>query len=217
MKAAYVSSPGGANLQTSTGASSALRAQIEQGARADVFLSADTANPQALVEAGSVDGAMVTFATNHLTIIVPKGNPGGVTSALDLGRAGLRVIAAGEDVPITKYATQAIGKLAALPGCSADFAAAYASNIRSREDNVGAVASKISLGEGDAAIVYVSDAQAADVDTVAIPAEGDVLATYGGVVLKISSNTAAAHAFLDWVRGTNGQQILAKHGFSPAP
>lgn len=204
-------------VMISTGSSAALRAQIEQGARADIFLSADTSNPAALLDEGLVDGSLVAFATNHLAIVVPKGNPAGISSPADLARPNVRIIAAGPDVPITKYAGQVVTKLAALPGYPAEFAASYESNIVSREDNVGAVVAKIALGEGDAAIVYVSDAKAADVVSVSLPVEADVTATYSGVVLKNAAGPRAAHAFLDWVRGTNGQQVLAKFGFSPAP
>ena len=218
IKTGFVGSYGVAVVVTiSTGSSAALRAQIEQGARADVFLSADTSNPAALLDAGLVDGSIMPFATNHVAIVVPKGNTAAVSSPADLARTGLRIIAAGPDVPITKYADQVVAKLAALSGYPPDFAARYAANIVSREDNVGAVLAKIALGEGDAAIVYVTDAQAASVDTVELPADANVTATYSGVVLKDAAGPHAAHAFLDWVRGPNGQQVLAKFGFSPVP
>jgi molybdate transport system substrate-binding protein len=217
VKTAYEAAHPGTTITISTGSSSALRTQIEQGAPADVFLSADTANPQALVDAGSTDGAAVAFATNKLTIIVPDGNPAGITTAADLARAGVRVIAAGDEVPITKYAGQCVTKLAALPGYPADFEALYAANVASREDNVGAVTSKIKLGEGDAAIVYVTDARSAQLTTVDIPADANVVATYAGVVLKRTTSATAAHALLDWVRGADGQAILSGLGFSPAP
>ena len=202
---------------TSTASSAALRTQIEQGARADVFLSADTDNPQALGNAGLVDGGMQVFATNHLTIVVPSDNPAGITSPVDLARDGVRIIAAGEDVPITKYAEQALANLASQPGYPPDFAAAYETNIVSREDNVGAVTSKIALGEGDAAIVYVTDAKNGGLQQIEIPGAANVTATYGGVVLRDAAGPKAAHAFLDRVSGPYGQAILAKYGFAPAP
>ncbi len=207
----------GVSVTISTGSSAALRTQIEQGAPADVFLSADTSNPAALLDAGLVDGTMVTFATNHLAIVVQKGNPAAISAPADLGRANVRIIAAGLEVPITKYADQVVTKLADLPGYPAGFAAAYAANIVSREDNVGAVIAKIALGEGDAAIVYVSDAKAANVDTIELPEDANVTATYAGVVLREATGPHAAHAFLDWVRSPSGQQIMAAFGFSPAP
>jgi molybdate transport system substrate-binding protein len=204
------------SLAVSTGSSTMLRMQIEQGAAADLFLSADASNPQALVDEGMADGAAEPFASNMLTIAVPDGNPASITSAADLAKDGIRVVAAGADVPITKYTEQAVGKLAALPGYPTDFAAAYAANIVSREDNVGAVTSKIDLGEGDAAIVYVTDAKNAGLETVDIPLEANVVASYNGVVLNGSTNKAAAHALLDWIQGPAGQKILTDVGFSPA-
>ena len=83
------------------------------------------------------------FATNSLVIVVPTGNPAGIAGPADLARSGVRVVAAGPDVPITKYASQLIAKLAALPGYPADFAAAVAANTVSEEDNVKNVLAKI--------------------------------------------------------------------------
>jgi molybdate transport system substrate-binding protein len=181
-----------------------------------VFLSADVTNPQALAGASLVDGTPVDFAGNLLTVVVPTANPAGIATPADLARTGVKIIAAGKDVPITRYATQAIGLLAKAPGFPQDFAASYAANIVSREDNVKALIAKIELGEGDAGIVYVTDAKASTrVTTVPIPAEGNVPATYAGVVLRASAHAAAAHAFLDWVAGTDGQKILATFGFLP--
>jgi molybdate transport system substrate-binding protein len=217
IKTVYEDAHRDVKLTISTGSSAALRAQIEQGGPAHVFLSADTESPQALVNAGLADGRATAFATNELTIVVPLGNPAGVTSPADLARRGVRVIAAGKDVPITAYATQVVGKLAALPGYPAGFGGAYENNIVSREDNVGAVVSKIQLGEGDAGFAYVTDALSATVDQVEIPAEANVVAAYYGVVLRRGGVEVVAHALLDWIVGPSGQQILAAHGFSPAP
>jgi molybdate transport system substrate-binding protein len=204
-------------LTISAGSSAALRTQIEQGGPATLFLSADTANPQALVDAGLTDGPARPFATNLLTIIVPAGNPAGITSPADLARPGMRIIAAGDDVPITRYATQVVEKLAALPGYAVGFAATYGGNIVSREDNVGAVVSKIQLGEGDAAMVYVTDAQSDTVDQVEIPVQANVVATYAGVVVRREGLEDQSRQLLDWIRSPTGQQILAARGFAPAP
>ena len=91
---------------------------------------------------------------------MPTANPAGITTPADLAKPGVKVIAAGDEVPITKYATQLVENLAKAAGYPADFAAAYAANIASKEDNVKAVVAKIELGEGDAGIVYVTDAKA---------------------------------------------------------
>jgi molybdate transport system substrate-binding protein len=215
-RTAYEADVPGTAIVLSTDSSSALRTQIEQGAPADVFLSADTANPEALVTAGLTDGPAVDFAGNALTVITPADDPGGIDSPEDLARSGVKVVAAGEEVPITRYATQAVDNLAALPGYPSGFAAAYAANIVSREDNVRQVVAKIELGEGDAAIVYVTDARASTgVDAIEIPDEANVPATYAAVVVKASPRLVEARSFLDWFVGEDGQAILAEFGFLP--
>ena len=215
---AYEAAVPGSTLTISTDSSAALETQIEQGAPADVFLAADTANPKKLVDGGFAAGDAVVFAANELTVIVPKGNPAGIGSPADLSRDGVSVIAAGDDVPITTYATQLLANLARQPGYPPDFEAAYAANVVSKEDNVKAVVAKIALGEGDAGIVYVTDAKAsADVETVDVPDAANVRASYAGVVVKASRDVEAARAFLTWVAGPAGQAILGEAGFLPPP
>jgi molybdate transport system substrate-binding protein len=214
--ATYAGAQPDVTVTVSTDSSATLRTQIEQGAPADVFLSADTKNPQTLVDGGLTTGAASPFASNTLTVIVPTANPAGITSPMDLGLPGVKIIAAGDDVPITRYATEAVGKLAGLEGYPTDFAAAYAANVVSREDNVGAIVAKIELGEGDAGIVYATDATAVDaVARITIPEAGNAVTTYAGVILKPSRHVDAAQAFLDWLIGAGGQAILARHGFLP--
>ncbi len=159
VKAAYEAAHPGVTLTISTDSSAALETQIEQGAPADVFLSADTTNPQKLVDKGLASGEPVPFAENLLTVIVPAGNPGKIASPADLARNGVKVIAAGDSVPITKYAKQLVDNLAKQSGYPTDFAAGYTGNVASKEDNVAAVVAKVALGEGDAAIVYQTDAK----------------------------------------------------------
>jgi molybdate transport system substrate-binding protein len=214
VKRAYEARSPGIALTLSTDSSAALEIQIEQGAPADVFLSADAANPIKLFDAGLTDGEPVTFAGNKLTIVVPSGNPAGVTKPSDLARPGIKVIAAGDAVPITTYANQVVANLAREVDYPADFVEAYSANVVSKEDNVKAVIAKIELGEGDAGIVYVTDAVASDrVTTIALPDAANVPATYDGVVVKASGNRVAARAFLDWLTGPDGQAILTGFGF----
>jgi molybdate transport system substrate-binding protein len=215
-KAAYEAANPGTTITISTDSSSALETQIEQGAPADVFLSADTKNPQALIDKGLAGGAAVKFAGNVLTIVVPTANPAGIATPADLAKPGVKVIAAGDTVPITKYATQLVANLAKVAGYPADFVGGYTANVVSKEDNVKALIAKIELGEGDAGIVYVTDAKASTkVKTIDVPDSANVPATYAGVVVKASKNAAAAHAFLDWFAGPDGQAILAGFGFLP--
>jgi molybdate transport system substrate-binding protein len=158
---------------------------------------------------------VTSFAGNLLTVIVPSENRAAIASPKDLANRGMKVVAAGDSVPIAKYASQLVANLARMPGYPADFAARYAANVVSKEDNVAAVVSKIELGEGDAAIVYVTDARASTrVRTIDVPAEANVAATYGGVVVKASAHQSAAVQFLEWLAGTDGQAILATFGFT---
>jgi molybdate transport system substrate-binding protein len=215
VKAVYEAAVPGTGLTISTDSSAALETKIEQGAPADVFLSADTANPQKLVDKGLADGKAVVFATNRLVVIVPSSNPAAIASPADLARPGIKVIAAGDSVPIAKYATQLVANLAKQPGYPADFVARYTTNIASKEDNAKAEVAKIELGEGDAAIVYATDARASTrVATIAVPDAANVPARYAGVVVRRPADAAAA-AFLAWFAGPDGQAILGSFGFLP--
>lgn len=217
-KAAYERANPGTTLKIATDSSTALRTQIEQGAPADLFLSADAANPQALADAGLADGAPVDFAGNLLTIAVPIDNPAGIARPSDLARQGVRIVAAGQEVPITKYAAKVIERLAARPGYPADFGNRYADNVVSREDNVKAVVAKLELGEADAGIVYVTDARASTrLSTIQFPSDSNVPATYAGAVIKASAHRSEATAFLRWLVGPEGQAMLAAFGFSAPP
>lgn len=218
LSTAYEATVAGTDITIATDSSAALAAQIEQGAPADVFLSADTANPQKLVDRGLVGGSIVAFATNALTIAVPLDDPAGIATPADLGRAGVKVVAAGDDVPISRYVRQVIDDLAGQPGYPADLAERYRANVVSREDNVTAIVAKLELGEADAGIVYVTDARSSTrVREVSIPVEANVVATYGGIVVKTTDHQAAAGAFLDWLTQSEGQAILADFAFLPPP
>ncbi len=215
VKSVYEAAVPGTGLTISTDSSAALETKIEQGAPADVFLSADTTNPQKLVDAGLADGEAVVFATNRLVVIVPTSNPAAITSPADLARPGIKVIAAGDSVPIAKYAAQLVANLAREQGYPAGFVASYTTNIVSKEDNAKAEVAKVELGEGDAAIVYATDARASRrVATIEVPESANVLARYAGVVVRRPANAAAA-TFLAWFTGPDGQAILGSFGFLP--
>jgi molybdate transport system substrate-binding protein len=216
LTAAWTADHPDVGLTFATGSSAALRVQIEQGAPADAFLSADLANAQTLVDAGLADGPVVDFAGNSLALVVPPGNPAGIHAPADLARPGVCIIAAGPNVPITVYAERVVALLAALPGYGTGFTNRYEANVCSREDNVAAVVGKIQLGEGDAAIVYVTDAMAATgLTTIPIPATANVAALYGAVVVHASPNADRARDFLAWLTGTQGQALLGRAGFGP--
>jgi molybdate transport system substrate-binding protein len=216
-KAEYAKVDSTVTLVISTDSSAALATKIEQGAPTDVFLSADTTNPANLIARGFAKDPARTFASNQLTVIVPTDNPGGLVSPLDLIKPGVKVIAAGPSVPITKYAGQVIDNIAKVDGY-ADFASRYAANVVSEEENVAAVVTKIVLGQGDAAIVYVTDAATSTgVKSIDVLADWNVRARYAGVVVKASRNAQAAEAFIDWLTSADGQSVLISFGFLPPP
>jgi molybdate transport system substrate-binding protein len=183
--------------------SQALATQIQQGAPADVFASADTTNMDKVADLVS-DPAV--FTGNELRIIVGKGNPKGVTGLADLAKPDLKVVLAAPEVPAGKYARQVLDaqKVTVEPV--------------SLEDNVKAVVTKVALGEADAGIVYVTDVTAGGdtVEGVTIPGDRNVPATYPIAVVKASTHQAQARAFVDHVRGEQGQQVLKSFGFLPA-
>jgi molybdate transport system substrate-binding protein len=204
----------GVRLVLVTDSSTTLRTQLELGARADVYLSADAANPEALAAAGLLDGVVVRFAGTRLAVVVPLENPGRLASPFDLAGSGVSIVAAGDGVPITAYAAELVTRLAALPGAPPGFAAAYEANVVTRDDNAAAVLARIELGEGDAAIAYEVDATGSDdVVTLPVPDGTNVTAVYAGAVLAAAADRDAAHAFLDWLAGMDGQAILASFGF----
>jgi molybdate transport system substrate-binding protein len=196
--------------------SAALRAKIEQGARVDVFASADTKNPDALVAAGLATGPTVVFASSELAVIVPADNPAGLVDPYGLAEPGVKVIAAGEKVPISAYATKLLENLEAYKGAQADLIPSYQRNVVSREDNVKGIVAKVELGEGDGGIVYATDARAAGdkVETLPIPPGTNVRVAYGAVIPADAPAPDAATAFLVWLLGPDAQAILTSHGFA---
>jgi molybdate transport system substrate-binding protein len=212
--AAYTESSG-VTVVLSFDASSALRAQIQEGAPADVFASADLANADALVDAGLTHGESQVFAGNTLAVVVPRENRAGVDSWQALASPNLRILAAGPGVPITRYADELVDNLARREDAPAGFARAYADNVVSREDNVRAVLSKVELGEGDAAIVYETDAASSDaISELSLPEETEVVAEYAVVDL---SGADAAGDFMRWLLDDQARSILAGFGFRPPP
>ena len=195
----------GTKVTLSFGASSTLATQVVQGAPADVFASADQANIAKVTDPGLAAGPATVFATNRLAVIVARGNPKGITGLADLARGDLIVVLAAPEVPVGKYGRQALDK------------AKVAVTPKSLEADVKAVVSKVTLGEADAGIVYITDVKAAGNKAagVAIPDDVNVLATYPAVVTKAAKNRTAAAAFLAFLGGTDGRKILADAGFGP--
>ena len=208
----------GLTVQVSFASSTALRTQIEQGAAADIFLSADTANPDALLGAGLANGPAIVFARTSLAIVVPLDDRAGIVAPVDLARPGIRVIAAGDGVPITMYAAALLDGLELQAGYPPGFSEAVLANVVTREADVRAVLTKVELGEGDAGIVYATDALvSAKVRSIPIPPGANVVVSYAGVVLAAAPHPGSADAFLAWLAGPDGQAVLAEFGFEAAP
>jgi molybdate transport system substrate-binding protein len=200
----YTSANGGTKVSFSFAGSQALATQIQQSAPADVFASADLADMDKVED---LVGTPKSFASNLLAIVVEKGNPKGVKGLDDLGDGGLKVVLAAEEVPAGKYAKQLLDK------------AGVSVTPVSREDNVKAVVTKVSLGEADAGIVYVTDVSAGGdkVEGVDIPETENVTATYPIATVKASTAQDKAQAFMDLVLSAQGQQVLERFGFLPPP
>jgi molybdate transport system substrate-binding protein len=170
-----------------------------------VFASADQDNLQKTIDAGTVTPPPVVFAKNRLQIAVEKGNPKKIKSLSDLQKSGLVVVLCADQVPCGKYAAQSL----AMAGVTI--------NPSSKEENAKATLSKVSIGEADASIVYVTDVKASKGTTsgVKIPDKVNVIATYPIGVVKASQNATAAKAWVKYVSSKEGQTTLRKFGFLP--
>lgn len=207
----------GATVAFNFGGSQNLRTQLDQGAVADVFASANQKEMDGAVTAGLVvSGAAHVFLTNQLIVILPKDNPGRVEKLDDLARPGLKLVLAAEDVPVGSYARQVLEKLEAQFG--AEFKDKTLANVVSNEDNVKQIVAKVQLGEAEAGIVYGSDAVAAPaLQVIAIPPEFNVIAQYPIAALARAPHPDLARAFVDYVLSSVGQTALKKWGFTPLP
>lgn len=184
--------------------SSNLALQLQQGAAADVLATADE---RTMGEAADFVETPQVFATNRLAIAVAPGDPLGIAGLADLTRTDLKVVLAAPEVPVGKYALEALD------------AEGITVEPVSYEATVKAVATKVALGEADAGIVYVTDVTAAggDVDGVTIPDEQNLIATYPIAVVSASEVPDQAQAFVDFVLSAEGQRIMQSYGFQPPP
>ena len=213
LKPAFQTAHPGVQVEFNFGASSELRTQIEQGAPADVFASADTKNMEALATGGLV-GTLQIFARNRLALVTPAANPGKLEQPQDLAKPGLRLVTTDPAVPIGRYTQQVLAQLGEQPGYPREFAALVNKNVASRERNVGAVLSKVELGEADAGFVYETDARGSDkVKSIPLPPAANVMAEYPIAVVKASKQSADAEAFLQFVLSPQGQDVLKRSGF----
>lgn len=185
--------------------SSALRAQIVEGAPVDVFASADPSHTDRLAAADMLAGNGRIFATNRMRIAVPPGNPAGVKGLADLGREDLVVGLCAPTVPCGDLARRMLDDAGVVPAADTD------------EPDVRALLTKVELGELDVAVVYETDVTGAAgrVEGVDVPAELNARAEYAIAVVADAPNRAGALAFVGFVLSPEGQAILGRHGFTP--
>jgi len=194
-----------------------LRTQLEQGALADVFASADHKNMDLLVAEHLVDvGALQDFTNNSLIVILPSNNPGKVMTLADLASLKLKLVLADASVPAGDYARQVLAKMSQDSVYGLDFSTKVLANVVSNETDVKQVVTKVELGEADAGIVYASDAAAAPaLLTLDIPANFNVIANYPIAILNNAPEPGLAEAFIKYVTSAAGQTVLTKWGFNP--
>lgn len=192
-----------------------LRTQIEHGAPADVFASADLRHMDELLRAGRVTDPAL-FARNEPVIVVAKEKVSTIRSLTDLPSAGKIVIGVPE-VPIGAYSLQILDR--ATPKLGADLRARVEARVVSRELNVKQVLAKVILGEADAGIVYRTDAATAGdrVGIALIPRDINVIAEYPIAVLTEAQHPTPAEAWVKLVLSPAGQEVLRKSGFVPGP
>jgi molybdate transport system substrate-binding protein len=195
--------------------SQTLKTQIEEGAPADVFASANKPEMESLIASGLVatDAAQI-FLQNKLVVILPFENQLGLEKLQDLARPGVKLVLAAEEVPVGRYTRHSLYLMTGQFGM--DFKDRVLANVVSNEDNVRQVVAKVQLGEADAGIVYTSDAVAApDLRKIDIPAGLNVSAEYPIAVLSRSAHKELGAAFIDYVLSAEGQAVFQKWGFVP--
>lgn len=193
----------GVDVKISFQGSSALAQQIVNGAQADVFASADEVNMKKVTDAGLAAGTPEIFATNQLTIAMPPGNPKKITSLADLAKDGVIVVVCAPQVPCGSAAQKV------------EQAAGVTVRPKSEEQDVKAVLTKVSAGEADAGLVYLTDVNSAGgkVTGVDFPEAAKAINKYPIAVVKDAPQAELAKAFIELVRGEAGRAELTKVGF----
>lgn len=199
-------------VRFSFGGSDTLAGQLLQGAPADVFASASTAQ---MTRVAALVGPSRTLAHNRLVVIAGV-HADAVRTLADLARPGVRIVLATASVPVGTYARAAFANLAKDPGYGAAFAGRVNANVVSEETDVKAVATKVALGEGDAGVVYATDvtpALASKVRVLHFPAGVAPHAVYPIAVVKDAANAAGGAAFADFITAPAGRAFLKARGF----
>jgi molybdate transport system substrate-binding protein len=199
--------------------SQALRTQLENGAYADVFASANVKQMNAVKNEGLMNNSsVVIFTKNKLSLIVPKDNPAKIINLSDLAKPGLKIVMGTKDVPAGDYALQILSKLSNDSTYGPDYKTKVLANVISQETNVNYVVTKVALGEADVGFAYVSDITknlTNKVDKIDIPDEYNVIAQYPIGVLLESKYPAESQEFMSLVMSDKGKAVLEKYGFAP--
>ena len=208
----------GVSLRMNLAGSQQLATQIEQGAPADVFASADERWMEYLRSRGMLLDDPVVFARNRLVVVVPHGNPARIRRLQDLARRGVKLVIGAEAVPVGAYGRQMLQNLAARPEFGPGYARRVLANVVSEEENVKSVLGKVQLGEADAGIVYRSDVTPALsrlVRTLEVPEPANVIANDPIAVLKGSGQPDLGRELVQMLLAPEGQKILAAHNLIP--
>ena len=200
-------------VQVEFAGSQRLRYQLEFGAKADIFASADHRQIEPLKTANLLYGSTSDFASNVLVLITRAGGP--VNAIDDLASPGVKLILAQDEVPAGEYSRQVLDKLSLK---NSSFKDNVLANLVSEEPNVRNVTQKVALGEVDAGIVYKTDVGTVhgtgNIHVIEFPKGSNVGAKYPIAVLKNSDEKVLAKEFLNFVISEQGQSVLADHGFS---
>jgi molybdate transport system substrate-binding protein len=204
----------GEEVELNFAGSQVLKRQIQEGAPADVFASADHVNMDELKKAGFAADDKV-FARNLLAVVVPKDSK--ITSLGGLVRPGVKIVVADGNVPVGRYTSSVLGRMGKAGVYGDDFQKRVQDNTVSRETSVRNVLMKVVLGEADAGFVYVTDAATAldKVRVLNIPEDVNAVASYPIAVLKKSASPDNARKFVALVLGERGQAVLKGRGFLP--
>ncbi|MDQ1311848.1 MAG: molybdate transport system substrate-binding protein [Euryarchaeota archaeon] len=199
--------------------SQALRTQLENGAYADVFASANMKQMNAVRESGLMNNSSVAiFTKNKLALIVPKDNPANIRNLTDLARPGIKIVMGTKDVPVGDYALQIIARLGNDSAYGPDYERDVLANVISQETNVNYVVTKVALGEADAGFAYVSDVtqdMISKIDKIVVPDEYNIIAEYPMGMLMESKYPGESLVFMDLVMSDEGRAVLEKYGFDP--
>jgi len=199
-----------ADVKMSFAGSDELAAQIQQGAKVDVYAAANTKLPDQLHAAGQL-GKPVEFATNELVLAVPKGSD--IASVEDLTKEGTKIAIGSESVPIGSYTRDTLSKL------PPDEEKAILANVRSNEPDVKGIVGKLTQGAADAGFVYVTDVNATNgaLRAIKLPSELEPRVTYGAGVVTKAEQPDLARSFVDGLTSGPCANSLKKAGFGPAP